>query len=46
MAGIPPSQLAYTDASVQRHTRYFYVVVAVNAIGQGPRSNEVNVRSR
>ena len=40
------SQLAYTDSSVLRHTRYFYVVVAVNAINQGPRSNEVNVRSR
>jgi predicted phage tail protein len=46
LAQVAGSQLTYTDSSVQRHTRYFYVVVAVNAIDQGPRSNEVNVRSK
>ena len=43
---VPASQLAFTDSTVQRHTRYFYVVVAVNAIGPSPRSNEVDVRSK
>ena len=46
LAQVAGSQLAYTDSAVQRHARYFYVVVAVNPVGQGPRSNEVNVRSR
>jgi predicted phage tail protein len=46
LAQVPASQLTYIDASVQRRTQYYYVVTAVNAVGEGLRSNEVKVRSR
>jgi subtilisin family serine protease len=46
LAQVPASQLTFTDASVQRRTQYYYVVTAVNGIGEGSRSNEVRIRSR
>lgn len=38
--------LVYLDSSVTRATWYSYVVTAVNAVGEGPASNQVKVRSR
>ena len=43
---VPASQLVYVDPSVARKTQYSYVVTAVNAVGQGPPSNSVAIRSR
>ncbi len=37
---------SYTDASTRRNVNYWYVVRAVNGIGDGPASNEVKVRAR
>ena len=34
--------LTYTDASVTNGLKYYYQVSAVNADGEGPKSNEVN----
>ncbi len=36
----------YTDGSTRKSVTYWYSVKAVNAIGEGPRSNEVKVRAR
>jgi hypothetical protein len=35
-----------TARGVASRTQYYYAVTAVNAVGEGPRSNEVKVRSR
>ena len=40
------SELTFTDLSVQRRTQYYYVVTAMNGIGEGPPSNEVRIRTR
>jgi subtilisin len=45
-AEVPSTQLTFTDTAVAPRTQYFYVVIAENAVGPGPRSNEVKVRSR
>ncbi len=37
---------SYTDGSTRKNAWYWYYVKAVNAIGDGPRSNEVKVRAR
>jgi titin len=36
----------YTDTSTTSRVRYFYAVSAVNANGEGPRSNVIRVRAR
>lgn len=46
LAQVSAGQLSFIDASVARRTTYFYVVTAVNSVGEGPPSNEVSVRSR
>lgn len=43
---VPASELTFTDASVERRTQYYYVVTAMNGIGEGPPSNEVRIRTR
>jgi hypothetical protein len=40
------TSLWLTDAWVARKTTYSYTVVAVNAVGQGPPSNLVTIKSR
>jgi fibronectin type 3 domain-containing protein len=37
---------SYTDKSTTKGTRYFYWVTAVNVLGVGPASNEVNLLGR
>jgi hypothetical protein len=37
---------SYTDGSTRKNVTYWYYVKAVNAVGDGPASNEVKVRSR
>ena len=37
-----PSVLSYTDTAVTNGQTYYYQVSAVNAVGEGPRSNEAS----
>ncbi|MHA1518860.1 MAG: S8 family serine peptidase [Promethearchaeota archaeon] len=37
------TDLTYTDGGLTNGQKYYYAVAAVNALGTGPRSNEVNV---
>jgi hypothetical protein len=36
----------YRDTASTRGVRYYYALVAVNAVGQGPRSNESSAIAR
>ena len=36
----------YTDAGTAKGAVYFYVVTAVNAVGEGPRSNEARATAK
>jgi fibronectin type 3 domain-containing protein len=38
---IPASQTTYVDSTGTSGQTYFYIVTAVNATGEGPKSNEV-----
>src|SRR5437773_2235747 len=37
-----PNVLSYTDSAVTNGQTYYYKVTAVNAVGEGPRSNEAS----
>ncbi len=37
-----PNVLSYTDSAVTNGQTYYYQVTAVNAVGEGPRSNEAS----
>jgi fibronectin type 3 domain-containing protein len=37
---------SYTDTSTKKGVRYYYKIVAVNAVGAGPFSNEANALAR
>ena len=37
---------SYTDASVAKKAGYWYRITAVNVLGEGPVSNEVNITSK
>ncbi len=43
---VPATQRVYVDSSLAKKTQYTYVVMAVNAVGEGPPSNSVAIRSR
>lgn len=46
LASVAANATTYTDKSAVKGTRYFYVVTAVNVLGVGPSSNEVNLVGR
>jgi fibronectin type 3 domain-containing protein len=46
LVAVGPGTTSYTDAAVSRRTRYYYVVTAVNALGEGPASAEVSAVPR
>jgi fibronectin type 3 domain-containing protein len=37
---------SYRDSATSRGVRYYYVITAVNAIGEGPLSNEATAVAR
>jgi fibronectin type 3 domain-containing protein len=39
-----PTTTSYTDTSVTNGTTYYYVISALNAIGESPNSSEVNAK--
>jgi hypothetical protein len=43
---VGPAATSYTDGSVTKRQSYTYTVSAVNAIGEGARSNSVAVKAR
>ncbi|MCW1892124.1 MAG: fibronectin type III domain-containing protein [Candidatus Uhrbacteria bacterium] len=43
MTNLPPNSTAYQDSTVSASTTYMYRIIAVNAGGDSPASNEVSV---
>ena len=43
LATVPGSATSYLDTNVTRGQTYYYMVSAVNSVGEGPLSSEVNV---
>ncbi|MGH2417976.1 MAG: fibronectin type III domain-containing protein, partial [Candidatus Limnocylindria bacterium] len=44
VAEVAGTQLSYVDTTTERKVTYFYIVVAVNSVDEGPPSNEVSIR--
>ena len=44
LAQVSVNQRNFLDTTAAKRITYFYIVTAVNAVGEGPRSNEVSVR--
>jgi len=43
LANLSGTETSYVDTDVVNGSKYFYVVRATNTVGEGPRSNEVNL---
>lgn len=46
LAEVPASESTYDDAAYPRRAWVYYVVTAVNAVGEGPPSNQAKARTR
>ena len=45
-ASVSGTTLTFTDTSVTKKVKYFYWITAVNVLGEGPHSTEVNATAR
>jgi len=46
LATVPAGSTTYRDTSTKKNTRYYYIVRAVNAVGEGATSSEATAISR
>jgi fibronectin type 3 domain-containing protein len=46
LAAVPAGSTTYRDTSTKKNTRYYYIVRAVNAVGEGASSTEATAISR
>ncbi len=46
LATVPAGSTTYRDSSTKKNTRYYYIVRAVNAVGEGASSTEATAVSR
>jgi hypothetical protein len=43
---VPAGSTTYRDTSTKKNTRYYYIVRAVNAVGEGASSTEATAVAR